>query len=156
MERSPSPFLAIVANRLWTSTAAGKHGLMSRTAILVLLALLAGCGDSAPGPAGADVPTDVRISFDPDGEGRGRAVSTHVRCARDDRREVCRRLRTLDPRVLRAVPRDRFCTQIYGGPQTGRIHGTIEGRRVDARFARNNGCEIARFAAAAPILRQAG
>jgi hypothetical protein len=37
----------------------------------------------------------------------------------------------------------RACTQIYGGPETARVRGTIEGREVDRRLSRTNGCEIA-------------
>jgi hypothetical protein len=37
------------------------------------------------------------------------------------------------------------CTQIYGGPQTARVRGRVDGREVDGRFARNNGCEIHRW-----------
>jgi hypothetical protein len=118
-------------------------------------ALLAGCGESPREPPGAAAPTAVRITFDRDGEGPAAASSASVRCAATDPRAVCRRLRGLPDRVLRPVPRGRICTQIYGGPQTGRIRGTIEGRSVDARFTRSNGCEIARFDAARPVLRYA-
>ena len=34
---------------------------------------------------------------------------------------------------------------VYGGPQTGRIVGVIEGRPVGSRFSRRNGCEITRW-----------
>jgi hypothetical protein len=47
------------------------------------------------------------------------------------------------------------CTELYGGPQTGRIAGTVAGRRVDARYIRADGCEIARYDRVAPVLRLA-
>jgi hypothetical protein len=37
------------------------------------------------------------------------------------------------------------CTQIYGGPQEALVRGTFRRRRVSIRFARRNGCEIARW-----------
>jgi hypothetical protein len=46
---------------------------------------------------------------------------------------------------LRPLPPDTICTQIYGGPQTARVHGRLRGRPVDARFSRTNGCEIHRW-----------
>ena len=46
----------------------------------------------------------------------------------------------------------RVCTDIFGGPQTATVEGTIRGKAVSARFARRNGCEIARWEAASPLL----
>jgi hypothetical protein len=43
------------------------------------------------------------------------------------------------------VPADVACTEIYGGPATARVRGTLQGKPVDARFSRTNGCEIARW-----------
>ena len=48
------------------------------------------------------------------------------------------------------------CTDLFGGPETARIVGRAPGRPVDARFARNNGCEIARWEKVAPLLKAAG
>ncbi|MFV2119718.1 SSI family serine proteinase inhibitor [Streptomyces sp. Act-28] len=53
------------------------------------------------------------------------------------------------------VPQGRMCTQQYGGPATARITGTWHGRRIDARFARTNGCEIARWESLQPVLPMA-
>jgi Subtilisin inhibitor-like len=47
--------------------------------------------------------------------------------------------------ALRPLPRDSICTQVYGGPQKARVTGQIDGRAVDARFSRTNGCEIHRW-----------
>jgi Subtilisin inhibitor-like len=43
------------------------------------------------------------------------------------------------------VPADTMCSQIYGGPQVARVHGTYRGKKVKAVFNRKNGCEIARW-----------
>ncbi|MEZ0163336.1 SSI family serine proteinase inhibitor [Kineococcus sp. LSe6-4] len=51
------------------------------------------------------------------------------------------------------VPKDMACTQIYGGPQTAVVTGTWRGEPVDARFARNDGCQIARWDRLAPLLQ---
>ncbi|MFJ5708909.1 MULTISPECIES: SSI family serine proteinase inhibitor [unclassified Streptomyces] len=50
------------------------------------------------------------------------------------------------------VPADRMCTQIYGGPVTAQVTGTWQGRRIDARFSRSNGCEIDRWENVEPLL----
>lgn len=54
------------------------------------------------------------------------------------------------------VPADSMCTQIYGGPQTARVSGTLGGALVAATFSRENGCEIARWDDLAPLLGEAG
>jgi aminoglycoside phosphotransferase (APT) family kinase protein len=46
----------------------------------------------------------------------------------------------------------RLCTQQYGGPQVAVVTGTVDGRTVNARFQRTDGCEIARWKAMAALL----
>ncbi len=36
----------------------------------------------------------------------------------------------------------RLCAQIYGGPQTARLRGTVEHRHVDLTVTRTDGCGI--------------
>lgn len=43
------------------------------------------------------------------------------------------------------------CRQVYGGPQTAQVHGTFEGRAVQAYFSRTDSCEIARWRSLAPL-----
>ncbi len=50
------------------------------------------------------------------------------------------------------VPRDAVCTEIYGGPATAHVEGTVDGQSVNADFSRTNGCEIARWDALAGLL----
>jgi hypothetical protein len=57
---------------------------------------------------------------------------------------ACRRLEKLD-HPFAPVPKSVACTLIYGGPQVAEVRGTFKGRTVNARFARGNGCEIARW-----------
>jgi hypothetical protein len=51
------------------------------------------------------------------------------------------------------VPGDVVCTQIYGGPQQALVTGTLDGRKVRARFKRTNGCETARWQRLAFLFR---
>ncbi|MFF8832156.1 SSI family serine proteinase inhibitor [Streptomyces sp. NPDC015131] len=53
------------------------------------------------------------------------------------------------------VGKDQMCTQQHGGAATAHITGTWQGRQVDARFARTNGCEIARWDTLKPVLPMA-
>ncbi|MER8042552.1 SSI family serine proteinase inhibitor [Streptomyces sp. NPDC094032] len=50
------------------------------------------------------------------------------------------------------VPKDQICTQQYGGPATARVTGDWQGRTIDARFSRANGCEIGRWDTLRPVL----
>ncbi|MEV7281911.1 SSI family serine proteinase inhibitor [Streptomyces sp. NPDC093111] len=50
------------------------------------------------------------------------------------------------------VPADQMCTQQYGGPATAHITGDWQGRSIDARFSRGNGCEISRWENLRPVL----
>ncbi|MFI7483841.1 SSI family serine proteinase inhibitor [Kocuria sp. M1R5S2] len=51
---------------------------------------------------------------------------------------------------------DLACTQQYGGPQTARVTGTVDGEPVDTGFSRTDGCEIARWDAAQSLLGPGG
>jgi hypothetical protein len=68
----------------------------------------------------------------------------------------CSRVRRIAG-LLTSKPReDRICTLIYGGPQKVRVTGRIGAKRVNRRFDRTNGCEIAdydRLASALPRIR---
>ena len=54
------------------------------------------------------------------------------------------------------VPSDAMCTEIYGGPQTATVTGTLRGEPVNARFSRTDGCQIARWDKHAALLVEAG
>src|SRR5687767_6903718 len=114
-------------------------------ALACLLALLAACGDgddeaadgggASAGPA-ADL-TVVARPDGPDGPVRERRVRCEVLGAGADE-AACRRL---TPERLAPVPPATACAEIYGGPATARVTGTLRGERVDARFSRVNACE---------------
>lgn len=61
--------------------------------------------------------------------------------------------RSLSAARLAPVSPNVACTQIYGGPATARVRGTLAGKPVDAAFSRTNGCEIGRWQRNAALLR---
>lgn len=50
------------------------------------------------------------------------------------------------------VAEDRICSLQHGGPATAHITGQWQGRAVDARFSRADGCEIERWENLEPVL----
>ena len=125
---------------------------------MLLLAL--GCGgdasDAGTEPAAAAAwSASVRITADRDGPDGVAARSTRLRSPSSRRERACRRLRGLPRSAFAPVPAGTACTELYGGPQTGRIRGTVGGRRVNARYSRTDGCQIARYERVAPLLRLA-
>jgi hypothetical protein len=113
-------------------------------ALILCAALIAGCGedDEPAAPAYAE----LTVQVEPGGK---RAV---VRCNAPEDSEACG---ALDAKLFHQTPGNVACTQQYGGPDTATVKGTFQGEPVDARFARRNGCEIARWEDAAPLLEAA-
>ncbi|MGW8361697.1 SSI family serine proteinase inhibitor [Streptomyces wedmorensis] len=69
--------------------------------------------------------------------------------------DACKRLEQLaqeGANPFEEVPADALCTQVYGGPALAHVTGTWQGRKVDARFSRANGCEIPRWENLEPVL----
>lgn len=151
------------------------NSLRALLALLVAIATLAACG-------GADEPAVEPPDDDPvvrprpsafltisseAGRRRGPPREADLSCAPgaeratgylDDRPavELCGRARALSSFLTSAPPRDRVCAEVYGGPQTAQIIGNLEGRPVDRRFARTDGCEIADWDRARALLPEVG
>ncbi|QDY77752.1 SSI family serine proteinase inhibitor [Streptomyces qinzhouensis] len=86
----------------------------------------------------------------PEGPAGGNHPAAEAACARLD--ELARA--GADP--FAPVSRDTFCTQQAGGPATAQVTGVWQGRRIDADFSRQNGCEIHRWNNITPVLPSAG
>jgi hypothetical protein len=116
-------------------------------ALVLCAALIAGCGeDDEPAATPAGSVADLAVEVDPGGK------TATVRC---DAPEDCPEVDALDPKVFEPTPGNVACTQQYGGPETATVKGTFKGEQVDATFSRENGCEIARWQDAAPLLEAA-
>jgi hypothetical protein len=104
-------------------------------AVLLCALIAASCGgEKATTTSGTDLTVTVRPRGH-DGPVRRR----HIEC------DACPRLAHLSPAMLEPVPAGTACAQIYGGPATARVEGTLHGNRVDATFERSDGCQIERW-----------
>lgn len=122
-----------------------------RVAAACLLAISAvGCGGGGnDDEAGEETPVaaDLVITVRPEGS-EGPARRHRIRCEvlgpKGDSK-TCRSLGGLSTEQLEPVPSGTACTQIFGGQATANVRGELGGRRVNARFALTNGCEIERW-----------
>lgn len=140
------------------------------TSVVALALALAGCAGDGGGPGGAGAgpvdagpPIRLAVIFE---AGRGApAIESTLTCdggeavasgAIADRGEdgACARVREVVDLLL-GPPQsdaDRVCAAIYGGPQAARVSGTIGDERVERAFSRENGCAIADWDTAVPLL----
>jgi hypothetical protein len=108
--------------------------------VLLCTIVLVGCGgDDEPAPAEPGSGTRLEVVVHPQG-----ADGPAVRRTVTDTRLTARDLRPVAPMTA--------CTEIYGGPATATVTGTLDGQEVDAEFRRTNGCEIARWERAQELL----
>jgi hypothetical protein len=133
--------------------------------VLLVAVAAAGCGASAEPAGRPPVPDGVELVLTVRETPGGQTRRATLRCAgararatgylADRARPACRAARRLAGLLASEPPKHRVCTQVYGGPERARVRGTVEGRAVDRRFGRADGCEIADFERAAPLLRVA-
>jgi hypothetical protein len=123
-----------------------------------LLALLAaGCGGDDEDKAAASLAADLTVNVNPSGPD-GPSNKHRIRCEQlgpQAGTAACQRLAGLTAAQLKPVPANVACTQIYGGPATARVRGTLHGKQVEASFELTNGCEIERWDRNRVLLRDA-
>jgi hypothetical protein len=124
-----------------------------RLAALAFVALVAtGCSGQPEGDPGLEAApeTNLEISVTPGGEAPTKVwtLSCPDGGTLPDAAGACEQLATMDD-PFAPVPKNRACTQIYGGPQEADVTGTFRGRPINAHFDRGNGCEIERWDAVA-------
>jgi hypothetical protein len=106
--------------------------------ILLVVALLAGCGGDDDEQAARPSPAPDAIEVEVTHAGAKDGVFP---CG-----DGCDRAK-LAAALKRAGDKVRACTEIYGGPETAHVTGTLGGRRVNATITRNDGCGIADYEA---------
>lgn len=151
--------------------------MRNRLATVLAVALLAACGEgeptatattattatTAPTAPGADPAPAVNLRLTVR-SGEGRVARARLRCTNGaatgtgyarrpaTARRLCRAARRLRDTLAEEPPKDRVCTEIYGGPQKATIRGTIGTATISRRFSRINGCAIADWDAVRPLL----
>ena len=123
---------------------------------------LAGCGgEEGAGdgtePGGPPPATQLTVRVDPDGDGPEEAKQARISCDRESGGcgSPCAAAAKLRPADFEPTPADVACTELFGGPQTATISGTLEREQVEARFSRHDGCEIARWKKVSALLAEA-
>lgn len=132
--------------------------------LLPALLLLAGCSGgedrvtsaaaTTPSPAGTALQVEVVAA---PGAEPARWTLTCAPAGGDhpDPEAACAALaRTPDP--LAPVPADAVCTELYGGPQTGLVRGTLDGREVSLELSRTDGCRTEQWDRLGAVLPAGG
>ncbi|MGB9376100.1 MAG: SSI family serine proteinase inhibitor [Mycobacteriales bacterium] len=122
---------------------------------MAILVALAGCADpagstGAGGSAKSPAPPPTELSISVTAATSAPAKVWTLSCQptagnHPQAADACAFVSKTAATVLAPVPANQVCTQIFGGPQVATVKGRWRGTSVDAKFARNNGCEIARW-----------
>jgi hypothetical protein len=83
-------------------------------------------------------------------DGYGRRATGYLR--KRDAARLCATAYRLKRFLGSAAPQDRVCTELYGGPDRARVRGNVAEAQVDRRFDRTDGCGIADWDKAQPLL----
>lgn len=137
------------------------RGVQVRAVPLLIALLVATAGvPSSPAVAAGTPSPKIALSVRID-VGDGAVKTFSLRCSptsgnHPNRWAACKSLLAGGVKVLAPIPSDAMCTEIYGGPQTASVVGTWAGKQVSAKFARTNGCEIAKWEAVRALFKVPG
>jgi hypothetical protein len=138
-----------------------------RALVVLLVAALAvaavACGDDEAGSSGSGQALNLTVSVK---DGEGKEANGTLKCEEGTAEgsgflessadEHCRAARGLEQLLTTQPPKDRVCTQVYGGPQTARITGTFGAQDVARSLSRTDGCQIEDWKQADALLAPSG
>jgi hypothetical protein len=136
------------------------------TGLGALTLALGACGEeraettSTPPPDTSTTALEVVLDYDGDGPGK-KVVLSSVSCNAPTPKSDfegdpgCDAAAQVERSAFDPVAPDAACTQIYGGPETVELTGIFQDETLQATFSRENGCEIERLEAVAPLLEVA-
>ena len=132
-------------------------------AALALAAVACGNDDGSTLSGSTDQTLNLTVSVK---DGEGKEAKGTLKCEEGSAEgggflessadEHCRAARGLEKLLTTQPPKDRVCTQVYGGPQTARITGTFGAQDVARSLARSDGCQIADWEQADALLAPSG
>src|SRR4051812_48163282 len=127
----------------------------SAPALLAAAALFAACGSDEPSsPDSTAGLANLTVTLDNDGAKGAPAKQLKLSCEKPTDSQACKTVATITTRDLAPTPANMACTQIFGGPETATITGTLRGSSVNARFSRSDGCELQRWKRVQPLLAE--
>ena len=133
---------------------------VAAAAIAVLASSGTGVSPTASPSAATSDPVTLTVTFSRRPGGRSVA---HLRC-RGSRatadgflravgaRRACAHARRVSGLLTSGPDPHRACTEIFGGPERALVTGRIGDRRVRRSFKRTDGCEVADWRRAMPLL----
>jgi hypothetical protein len=122
----------------------------SAPALLAAALIFAACGSDEPSTSRGLA--NLTVSVDNDGPKGQPAKELQLSCEKATDSPACTTVAAITQHDLAPTPSNQACTQIFGGPETATITGTLRGNAVHARFSRSDGCEIQRWQRVQPLL----
>ena len=127
------------------------------------LVLLTGCasassagnGPGASGPGSSTGGTSLTVRVEP---GYGEDAKTWtLTCdppagTHPQASAACAQLAAIKGDPFAETPKNTGCTMLYGGDQKAQITGTYQGRHVDTKVTRTDGCQVARWERLSAVL----
>jgi hypothetical protein len=126
----------------------------SAPALLAAAALFAACGTDEPATTSGSSLAKLTVTLDNDGPKGAPAKELKLSCEQPADSQACKTVSTITRKDLAPTPAGMACTQIFGGPETATITGTLRGDAVHARFSRSDGCELQRWKRVQPLLSE--
>jgi len=131
-----------------------KFFLEMATSVVVGLVFMLGAAEPSPASPGASELT-VTVTW-----GSGLSDTWTLRCdpvggTHPNRSRACALLNGLTA-PFSAAPTGMACSMIYSGPERARVVGQWQGKPVDARFTRTDGCATARWRTYDALLTEPG